>query len=118
MRFESSNRLGIRLSTADTVLGGVALPAGTRITLCIGAANRDPTVFAEPDRLDISRQPKRHLAFGFGAHQCVGMSLARLEGVVAIGRFLPRPGYALAGPAQRGGRARLRGFLRVPLRAL
>ena len=119
MRFESSNRLGIRLSTADTVLGGVALPAGTRITLCIGAANRDPAVLADPHRLDISRQPNRHLAFGFGAHQCVGMSLPRLEGVVAIGRFLQRfPGYALAGPAQRGGRARFRGFFRLPLRGL
>ena len=119
LRFESSNQLGNRLSTADAVLGGVALPAGTRITLGIGAANRDPAVFAHPDRLDISRQPNHHLAFGFGAHQCVGMSLARLEGRVAIGRFLQRfPGYALAGPAQRGGRARFRGYLRVPLRGL
>ena len=119
LRFESSYQLGNRLSTADAVVGGVALPAGTRITLCIGAANRDPAVFAHPDRLDISRQPNHHLAFGFGPHQCVGMSLARLEGRVAIGRFLQRfPGYALAGPAQRGGRARLRGFLRVPLRGL
>ena len=119
LRFESSNQLGNRLSTADTVLGGVALPAGTRITLCIGAANRDPAVFDEPDRLDITRQAKRHLAFGFGTHQCVGMSLARLEGRVAIGRFLQRfPGYALAGPVQRGGRVRFRGFLRVPLQGL
>ena len=119
LRFESSNQLGNRLSTADAVVGGVALPAGTRITLCIGAANRDPAVFDDPDRLDISRQPQRHLAFGFGAHQCVGMSLARLEGRVAIGRFLQRfPAYALGGPAQRGGRARFRGFLRVPLQGL
>ena len=119
LRFESSNQLGNRLSTADAVLGGMVLPAGTRITLCIGAANRDPAVLADPHRLDISRQPNRHLAFGFGAHQCVGMSLPRLEGVVAIGRFLQRfPGYALAGPAQRGGRARFRGFFRLPLRGL
>ena len=119
LRFESSNQLGNRLSVADAVVGGVALPAGTRITLCIGAANRDPEVHAEPDRLDITRSPNRHLAFGFGAHQCVGMSLARLEGRVAIGRFLQRfPGYALAGLPQRGGRVRFRGFLRVPLRGL
>ena len=91
-------------------------PAGTRFTLCIGAANRDPAVVTDPDRLDICRSPNRHLAFGFGAHQCVGMSLARLEGRVAIGRFLQRfPGYALAGPVQRGGRVRFRGYLRVPL---
>ena len=116
LRFESSNQLGNRLSTADVVVGGVALPAGTRITLCIGAANRDPEVHADPDRLDIRRNPNRHLAFGFGAHQCVGMSLARLEGRVAIGRFLKRfTGYALAGAPVRGGRVRFRGFLRVPL---
>ena len=96
--------------------GLVALPAGTRITLCIGAANRDPEVHADPARLDIRRSPNRHLAFGFGAHQCVGMSLARLEGRVAIGRFLQRfPGDALAGAPVRGGRVRFRGFLRVPL---
>ncbi len=119
LRFESSNQLGNRLSVADAVVGGVALPAGTRITLGIGAANRDPEVYTDPDRLDITRSPNRHLAFGFGAHQCVGMSLARLEGRVAIGRFLQRfPGYALAGPPLRGGRVRFRGFLRVPLRGL
>ena len=119
LRFESSNQLGNRLSSADAVVGGVALPAGTRITLCIGAANRDPEVYTDPDRLDITRSPNRHLAFGFGAHQCVGMSLARLEGRVAIGRFLQRfPAYALAGPPVRGGRVRFRGFLRVPLAQL
>ena len=119
LRFESSNQLGNRLSMADAVVGGVALPAGTRITLCIGAANRDPEVYRDPDALDITRSPNRHLAFGFGAHQCVGMSLARLEGRVAIGRFLQRfPAYALAGPAVRGGRVRFRGYLRVPLQGL
>ena len=119
LRFESSNQLGNRLSTADAEVGGVTWPAGTRFTLCIGAANRDPAVVTDPDRLDIRRSPNRHLAFGFGAHQCVGMSLARLEGRVAIGRFLQRfPGYALAGPVQRGGRVRFRGYLRVPLQGL
>ena len=119
LRFESGNQLGNRLSMADAVVGGVALPAGTRITLCIGAANRDPEVYRDPEVLDISRSPNRHLAFGFGAHQCVGMSLARLEGRVAIGRFLQRfPAYALAGHPVRGGRVRFRGFLRVPLGGL
>ena len=119
LRFESSNQLGNRLSGADAVVGGMALPAGTRITLGIGAANRDPEVYRDPDRLDITRSPNRHLAFGLGAHQCVGMSLARLEGRVAIGRFLQRfPAYTLAGPVQRGGRVRFRGYLRVQLRGL
>ncbi len=119
LRFESSNQLGNRISTAGAVVGGEHLPAGSRITLCIGAANRDPAVFANPDVLDITRTPNRHLAFGFGAHQCAGMSLARLEGRVAINHFLQRfPGYALAGAVQRGGRVRFRGYLRVPLRGL
>ncbi|WP_443272815.1 cytochrome P450 [Variovorax sp. JS1663] len=116
LRFESSNQLGNRISTQDSQVGGIDVPTGTRITLCIGAANRDPAVFADPDRLDITRSPNRHLAFGSGAHQCVGMSLARLEGRVAIGAFLARfPDYRVGGPVRRGGRVRFRGYLSVPL---
>ena len=119
LRFEPSNQLSNRISTADALVGGVALMAGTRITLCIGAANRDPAQVADPDRFDMRRNPNRHLAFGHGTHQCVGLSLARLEGRIAIGRFLQRfPGYALAGPPVRGGRVRFRGYLRVPLQGL
>ncbi len=117
LRFESSNQLGNRITTTPVVLGGVALPAGTPVTLCIGAANRDPAQFEEPERLDVLREPNRHLAFGFGVHQCAGMTLARLEGRVAIGRFLARfPRYAAAGAAVRGGRARFRGFVGLPVR--
>lgn len=117
LRFESSNQLGNRMSTVETELGGRRLPAGTPITICIGAANRDPAVFPDPDRLDLGRHPNRHLAFGLGVHQCAGLSLARLEGRIAIGRFLARfPAYRLTGPPVRGGRARFRGFLSVPVR--
>src|SRR6266550_4045600 len=106
LRFESSNQLGNRMTTEQVELGGVALPAGTPVTLCIGAANRDPKQFADPERLDIGRTPNRHLAFGTGAHQCAGMALARLEGVIAISRFLARfRGYTLQGAPVRGGRA-------------
>ena len=116
LRFESSNQLGNRITTAATQVGGVDMPAGTRITLCIGGANRDPEKFAKPDILDLGRQPNRHLAFASGAHQCVGMNVARLEGRIAIGRFLARfPNYQLAGAAERGGRARFRGFLSIPV---
>ncbi|SDS65231.1 cytochrome P450 [Bradyrhizobium canariense] len=115
LRFESSNQLGNRMTTEPVELGGVALPAGTPITLCIGAANRDPAQFADPEGLDIGRTPNRHLAFATGPHQCAGMALARLEGAIAISRFLARfPGYALNGAPVRGGRVRFRGFLSVP----
>jgi cytochrome P450 len=116
LRFESSNQLGNRIATVATSVGGIEVQPGTRITLCIGAANRDPAVFAEPDRLDITRSPNRHLAFGSGTHQCVGMNLARLEARVALAVFLARfPDYRMCGPTVRGGRVRFRGYLRVPL---
>jgi cytochrome P450 len=115
LRFESSNQLGNRISTQPAVIGGIDVPAQTRVTLCIGAANRDPAQFPDPDRLDVGRTPNRHLAFGFGIHTCAGLNLARLEGRGAIGRFLARyPGYAIAGAPARGGRARFRGFLHLP----
>jgi len=115
LRFESSNQLGNRMTTERVELGGVTLPAGTPVTLCIGAANRDPQQFTDPENLDIGRNPNRHLAFATGAHQCAGMALARLEGAIAISRFLARfPDYALNGAPLRGGRARFRGFLKVP----
>ncbi len=115
LRFESSNQLGNRRARTPTVMGGVALPEGARLTLCIGAANRDPEVFAQPHTLDLQRQPNRHLAFGFGTHQCAGLSLARLEGMVALSMFLRRfPRYALSAAPTRGERARFRGFLHAP----
>lgn len=115
LRFESSNQLGNRMTTEQVELGGVTLAAGTPVTLCIGAANRDPQQFADPENFDISRTPNRHLAFATGAHQCAGMALARLEGAIAISRFLARfPDYALNGAPVRGGRVRFRGFLSVP----
>jgi len=116
LRFESSNQLGNRRAVKDTVVGGVALPAGALVTLCIGAANRDPSQFDAPDVLNLRREPNRHLAFGFGIHQCAGLSLARLEGRIAIGRFLQRfPNYRLSAAPVRGGRARFRGFLSAPV---
>jgi hypothetical protein len=115
LRFESSNQLGNRMTTERVELGGVMLEAGTSVTLCIGAANRDPLQFSDPETFDVGRNPNRHLAFGSGAHQCAGMALARLEGAIAISRFLARfSAYALKGAPLRGGRARFRGFLGVP----
>jgi hypothetical protein len=115
LRYESSNQLGNRMTVEEVELGGLTLPPGTPITLCIGAANRDPAQFSDPENFDIARTPNRHLAFATGAHQCAGMALARLEGAIAISRFLARfPTYALSGDPVRGGRVRFRGFLSVP----
>ena len=117
LRYESSNQLGNRMTTEPVELGGAKLEAGTSVTLCIGAANRDPAQFEDPERFDIGRLANRHLAFGTGAHQCAGMALARLEGAVAISRFLARfPNYQLDGAPVRGGRVRFRGFASVPCR--
>ena len=122
LRFESSNQLSNRRAVKACNVGGIDMPEGALITLCIGAANRDPAQFANPNVLDLTRgderlgQPaNRHLAFGFGIHQCAGLSLARLEGRIAIGRFLQRfPNYRLTAAPLRGGRARFRGFLQAP----
>jgi cytochrome P450 len=115
LRFESSNQLGNRMTSEPVELGGIALPAGTSVTLCIGAANRDPAQFTNPETLDVGRSPNRHLAFATGPHQCAGMALARLEGAIAISRFLARfPDYQISGTPVRGGRVRFRGFSSVP----
>jgi cytochrome P450 len=117
LRFESSNQLGNRRVVVDTRIDGVELPAGSLLTLCIGAANRDPAQFDKPDHLDLARQPNRHLAFGSGHHQCVGLHLARLEAHVALSKFLSRfPAYCPDGKPVRGRRVRFRGFVSLPVK--
>jgi hypothetical protein len=117
LRMESPNQLGNRRARRDTELGGVKLAAGAYVHIGIGAANRDPAQFPDPDRLDIRRVPNRHLAFATGIHACSGMSLARMEATVAIGRLVRRfTRIERAGEPVRGGRARFRGFQAYPLR--
>jgi cytochrome P450 len=114
LRVESSNQLGNRITLGDTQIGDFNVAKGTRIHLCIGGANRDPAQFPEPDKLDISRTPNRHLAFAWGIHACAGMSLARLEGKIAINAFLKRfPIYQLLAQPNRNKRARFRGFAAI-----
>ena len=116
LRFDAPVQLGNRIATRDAEIGGVAVAGGTPVNMCIGAANRDPAQFPDPDRFDIARSPNRHLAFVSGPHQCVGMALARLEGRIAVSRFLARhPGFRRAGAPVRGGRARFRGFVSLPV---
>jgi cytochrome P450 len=115
LRLESPNQLGNRMVIAPVTVGGVALATGTYLHLCIGAANRDPQEFKDPERLDPMRRPNRHLAFAAGAHACVGMNIARLEAQVALRLVLARlPELVLGEGALRARRARFRGFSRLP----
>ncbi|MCC5993336.1 MAG: cytochrome P450 [Rhodobacteraceae bacterium] len=117
LRYLSPNQLGNRETTATVEIGGVEIGPGTNLHLCIGAANRDPEVFADPDRFDVARKPNRHLAFAGGPHICVGLTLARLEGRIAVARFLERfPEYHLLDGRAAGGRIRFRGYAALPAR--
>jgi cytochrome P450 len=116
LRYESPLQLNNRLTTAPMTFGDTTIEAGQFITLGIGAANRDPAQFPDPDRLDISRRPNLHLAFGHGMHACAGMNVARLEARIAIGALAKRfPDLQLRGSAERDRRVRFRGFKRLPV---
>ena len=115
LRMESPNQFGNRLTAEPMILHGTHIPAGTDLHLCIGAANRDSLQFDHPDTLQLDRRPNKHLAFAGGAHTCVGLTLARMEGRVAVGKFLQRfPEYEIAEGAMRTGRIRFRGFNSLP----
>ncbi len=117
LRYLSPNQFGNRETRADVEIGGVEIAAGTNLHLCIGAANRDPEMFDDPDHFDITRKPNRHLAFAGGPHVCVGLSLARLEGRIAVSRLLARhPGYTISPGRVAGGRIRFRGYASLPAR--
>ncbi len=117
LRYESPLQFNNRMLTAPTGIGGREFAAGTFVTLCIGAANRDPAQFDDPDRFDVGRRPNRQLAFGHGDHACAGMNVARMEGRVAIGRLLERFGAVEPGDAPtRDRRVRFRGFTTLPAR--
>jgi len=116
LRYESPVQLGNRFTTKAVEFGDTAIPVGTILTLCIGAANRDPEVYGEPDRFDITRDSRDHLAFGGGIHTCAGLNVARLEARIAIGRLVQNfPGLRLNGEVVRDQRMRFRGFLSLPV---
>ena len=91
LRFESPTKVDFRLARKTTRVGDVDIPAGTIVMLCIGAANRDPRIFDDPDEFRIDRPNSReHIAFGRGIHTCAGAPLARTEGQVTVERLLDR----------------------------
>ena len=90
LRYDGPVQSTIRFTTENVNLGGTALPANLGCFIIVAAANRDPAQFADPDRFDITREPRDHVALGEGIHFCIGAPLARMEGAIAIGAMLER----------------------------
>ncbi len=106
-----------RVATEDVEIGSRRIAAGQVVFALLAAANRDPAQFAEPDKLDIGRQPNPHVAFGDGIHFCLGAPLARAEAQEAISGLLRQlPGLALDGEPEWGGTFIIRGVRRLPIR--
>jgi cytochrome P450 len=96
LRWETPLLTVARTATEDVELGGVRIPAGGFVAVSLGAANRDPERYADPDGFDVFREDKQHMSFGDGAHKCLGMHLARLEMRVLLNAVLDRlPGLRL-----------------------
>jgi cytochrome P450 len=90
LRYDGPVQRTARIPSADVVIDGHTIAKGEMVMPFIGAADRDPAQFAEPDRLDIARADNRHIAFGWGIHFCLGAPLARVEGQIAINTLLKR----------------------------
>jgi cytochrome P450 len=118
LRYDSPVQLLMRATTRATELCGVALPEHALVLPLLGAANRDPAAFPDPDRFDITRDNQAHLGFGFGNHFCLGASLARLEARVALETIFERlPGWRIdADETPRHGSWLVRGPTALPLR--
>ena len=117
LRFDSPVQRTARITNAEVAVGGKTLPAGAFVVTAIGAANRDPRHFPDPDRLDIGRTENRHIAFGFGIHFCLGAPLARVEGQLALGALMRRMPRLRLGDADLEWResSTLRGLKALPV---
>lgn len=117
LRFDGPTPSMVRVAMRDHELGGQVIRTGERIYAMIAAANRDPGAFADPDELDFARAPKRHYAFGYGTHFCLGAPLARLEASIALPALHRRfPEMELAGEPDWADGMTLRGPLKLPVR--
>lgn len=96
LRWEAPIMMVVRTAIEDTELAGIPIAAASRMGVCVGAANRDERRYPDPDRFDVSRQPRPHVTFGHGPHRCLGMHLARMETRLAVASLLRRlPGLRL-----------------------
>ncbi|WP_308215007.1 cytochrome P450 [Mycolicibacterium arabiense] len=117
IRWTTPVKTFMRTATADTVLGGVPLDAGTAVAMIYPAANRDPAVFPSPMTFDVARTPNRHLGFGAGAHFCLGAALARLEITAFFEELIPRlESIELAGEPAYLPTVFIGGLKRLPVR--
>jgi len=119
LRFDSTSQAVARTVTTDFAAHGQTVPAGDRLLLLIGAANRDPAAFGEPDRYDLDRDTSAQISFGAGWHYCLGANLARLEARVALTEFVRRVGgYEIdESRAERVHSPNVRGFTTLPMLA-
>jgi cytochrome P450 len=118
LRYDSPVQATVRVAGEDAELCGRRVPAGQFVSIMLGGANRDPEVFADPQRFDVTRHNARdHLAFSAGIHFCLGASLARLEGAVALRKLFERfPDLAVSGTPVRRQMRVLRGYEQLPVR--
>ncbi|AMO62224.1 cytochrome P450 [Mycolicibacterium phlei] len=116
LRFTTPIQNLYRYTRADYRIGDVVIPTGSRVLLSFGAANRDPTVFDEPDEFRADRDPRKHVAFGYGAHMCLGAPLARMEAQAVLRQLVTRVArISPAGPTKWSTHSSLRGPTRLPI---
>ena len=116
LRFDSPLQLFERTAREDVEIAGVTIPAGGKLAVLLGAANRDHAAFRNADHLDVTRRPNRHIAFGAGLHHCLGAPLARMELQTSLATLLRRcPRLTLAGDPVRRPTFVLRGYESVPV---
>jgi unspecific monooxygenase len=116
LRYDPPVQLSARVALEDVPIAGQTIHRGEIVLMLLGAANRDPEVFSDPDRLDLTRAPERHLAFGLGIHFCLGAPLARLEGRLALSALVRRDLELTAAPLVYKDNLILRGLAKLPVR--